>query len=121
MTILFALLFFLLPGQVLPQQAPPQAFNVNCAGCHGEDARGTAKGVGLAANPRVAAQSAEQLRARYYRDALCPCGHYFDVVIRYRSRYYDKIRTLDMHRVMSGICLSTDGTQFLEHRIRSHV
>jgi PQQ-dependent dehydrogenase (methanol/ethanol family) len=31
--------------------------------CHGEDARGTAKGPGLAMNPRVAGQSVEQLRA----------------------------------------------------------
>ena len=38
-------------------------FANRCAGCHGEDARGTAKGPGLAMNPRVAEQSAEQLRA----------------------------------------------------------
>ena len=39
-----------------------QAFANHCAGCHGEDARGTAKAPGLAMNPRVAEQSAEQLR-----------------------------------------------------------
>jgi len=40
-----------------------QLFTKHCAGCHGADARGSAKGPGLAANPRVAEQSADQLRA----------------------------------------------------------
>ena len=51
--IAFALLLFL---------SPQQLFNEHCASCHGEDARGTAKGPGLAMNPRVAQQSADQLR-----------------------------------------------------------
>ena len=49
-----------LTAQALFAQA---VFTNRCAGCHGEDARGTAKGPGLAMNPRVAEQSAEQLRA----------------------------------------------------------
>jgi PQQ-dependent dehydrogenase (methanol/ethanol family) len=57
--IVLALLFFLPPQQLLPQQL----FTGHCAACHGGDARGTAKGPGLAANPRVAEQSAEQLSA----------------------------------------------------------
>ena len=57
--IVFALFFLLSAQQLLPQQL----FANRCAGCHGEDARGTAKGPGLAMNPRVAGQSAEQLRA----------------------------------------------------------
>lgn len=45
------------------QQSPPQqAFATRCGGCHGEDGRGSAKGPGLAMNPRVAEQSVEQLR-----------------------------------------------------------
>jgi PQQ-dependent dehydrogenase (methanol/ethanol family) len=40
-----------------------QLFHHHCASCHGTDARGTAKGPGLPANPRVAEQSAAQLRA----------------------------------------------------------
>jgi PQQ-dependent dehydrogenase (methanol/ethanol family) len=40
-----------------------QVFQTKCAPCHGADARGTAQGPGLAMNPRVAAQSTEQLRA----------------------------------------------------------
>jgi len=52
--IAFALFLFL---------SSQQLFNQHCAACHGTDARGTAKGPGLAANPRVAQQSAEQLRA----------------------------------------------------------
>ena len=39
------------------------AFATHCAGCHGEDAGGTAKAPALAMNPRVAEQSAEQLRS----------------------------------------------------------
>ena len=46
------------------QQAPQQnAFATHCAGCHGDDAGGTAKAPALAMNPRVAEQSAEQLRS----------------------------------------------------------
>jgi PQQ-dependent dehydrogenase (methanol/ethanol family) len=52
--IVFALLLFL---------SAQQLFDHHCASCHGADARGTAKGPGLATNPRVAEQSAEQLRA----------------------------------------------------------
>jgi PQQ-dependent dehydrogenase (methanol/ethanol family) len=52
--IAFALFLFL---------SSEQLFHEHCAGCHGADARGTAKGPALAANPRIAEQSAEQLRA----------------------------------------------------------
>ena len=45
------------------QLAAQQPFARLCATCHGEDARGTARGPGLAMNPRVAEQSVEQLRA----------------------------------------------------------
>ena len=62
--ILTALLLFLLPQQLLPQQTMPrQTFTTNCAGCHGEDGRGTSKGPSLAMNQRIAEQSAEQLSA----------------------------------------------------------
>jgi PQQ-dependent dehydrogenase (methanol/ethanol family) len=40
-----------------------EPFAQHCAGCHGTDARGTSQGPGLAANPRVAEQSPDQLRA----------------------------------------------------------
>ena len=53
-------LFLLLAARPLLAQQP---FTSHCAGCHGEDARGTAQGPGLALNPRVAEQTAEQLRA----------------------------------------------------------
>src|ERR1700690_1573583 len=56
----FLALLLLLTDQSL---FPQQSFASRCAACHGEDARGTAKGPGLAMNPRVAEQSAEQLRA----------------------------------------------------------
>ena len=59
MVFVCALIFFISTQAMLSQQL----FATHCAGCHGEDARGTAKGPGLAFNPRVAEQSAEQLRA----------------------------------------------------------
>jgi PQQ-dependent dehydrogenase (methanol/ethanol family) len=63
-----ALLAFLLPLPVFCQQAqPPKAFQRNCTGCHGDDARGTAQGPALAMNPRVGAQSADQLDAYLQR------------------------------------------------------
>ena len=57
--IVLALLLLLSVQPLLSQQL----FASRCAACHGEDARGTAKGPGLAMNPRVAEQSVEQLRA----------------------------------------------------------
>ena len=57
--ILAALLILLTAQKLLPQQS----FTTRCGGCHGEDARGTPKGPGLAMNPRVAQQSIEELRA----------------------------------------------------------
>ncbi len=53
-------------AQRLTQQqtlATQKVFATNCSGCHGEDARGTAKGPSLAMNPRVAEQTAGQLSA----------------------------------------------------------
>lgn len=43
-------------------QAPP-IFAAQCAGCHGDAGQGTAKGPALAANVRIAQQSAEELTA----------------------------------------------------------
>ncbi len=58
------LFLLLLPTQLLSQQSSSQVlFQKNCAGCHGEDARGTAKAPGLAMNQRVAGQTPEQLSA----------------------------------------------------------
>ena len=57
--ILFIILLLLSVPQLLSQPL----FVTHCGACHGEDARGTAKGPGLAMNPRVAAQSVDQLRA----------------------------------------------------------
>jgi PQQ-dependent dehydrogenase (methanol/ethanol family) len=56
-----AFFFFFLPQLLLAQQSP--LFQKNCAGCHGEDARGSAKAPGLAMNQRVAGQTPEQLSA----------------------------------------------------------
>lgn len=40
-----------------------QVYATRCAACHGEEARGTANGPGLAMNPRVAERTPDQLRA----------------------------------------------------------
>jgi PQQ-dependent dehydrogenase (methanol/ethanol family) len=63
--MVFVLLLLLLPQQLRSQPLVGQQelFTKNCAACHGEDARGTSKGPGLTLNPRVAEQSAEQLRS----------------------------------------------------------
>ena len=58
-SVIFALLFLL----TVPPLFAQQPFDKRCAGCHGDDARGTAQGPGLAMNQRVAEQSTEQLRA----------------------------------------------------------
>ncbi|HLH19360.1 MAG TPA: PQQ-binding-like beta-propeller repeat protein [Bryobacteraceae bacterium] len=55
----FLVSFFLLGVPLLAQQQ----FLQHCAGCHGEDARGTGQGPGLANNPRIAAKTVAQLRA----------------------------------------------------------
>ncbi|HEY3837059.1 MAG TPA: PQQ-binding-like beta-propeller repeat protein [Bryobacteraceae bacterium] len=52
-------LVFLLAGPLLAQSQ----FAEYCSGCHGADAHGSAKAPGLANDPRIAAQSADQLRA----------------------------------------------------------
>jgi PQQ-dependent dehydrogenase (methanol/ethanol family) len=54
-------LLLLLLTQPLISQQSPELFARNCAGCHGENARGTAKAPGLEMNPRVAEQSVDQL------------------------------------------------------------
>ena len=50
-------------GSSSPQVQPPAVFALQCAGCHGEEGLGTAKGPALAMNQRVAEQSANQLAA----------------------------------------------------------
>lgn len=57
--IVLALLVLLSSQQLFSQDL----FVSRCATCHGTEARGTAKGPGLANNPRVAQQSVEQLHA----------------------------------------------------------
>jgi len=58
-SVVFALLLIVFIRPLLAQEA----FTRHCASCHGEEARGTAQGPGLAMNPRVAEQSVEQLQA----------------------------------------------------------
>jgi cytochrome c553 len=43
----------LLLTPLLPANTGPVVFAGHCAGCHGSDARGSGKGPGLAANPRL--------------------------------------------------------------------
>ena len=55
-----------------------EVFQERCAGCHGRDARGGGKGPGLAANPRLAGESAAQLRviiARGFPASGMPAMH----------------------------------------------
>jgi PQQ-dependent dehydrogenase (methanol/ethanol family) len=60
----FGPVLFFLPQLLVSQNAPTdQLFRRNCAACHGDDARGSAQGPGVANNPRVAEQSEIVLRA----------------------------------------------------------
>jgi PQQ-dependent dehydrogenase (methanol/ethanol family) len=52
----------LLSVPLLPAASGPQVFARHCAGCHGSDARGSGKAPGLAANPRLAGRSEDDLR-----------------------------------------------------------
>ena len=54
-------------GSSSPQAQAPALFALQCAGCHGEEGLGTAKGPALAMNQRVAEQSADQLAAYLQR------------------------------------------------------
>ncbi|MFN7995950.1 MAG: PQQ-binding-like beta-propeller repeat protein [Bryobacteraceae bacterium] len=54
---------FLLCLPLLAATEGKEVFASRCAGCHGQDARGTGKGPGLAANPHLAGHSREQLRS----------------------------------------------------------
>jgi PQQ-dependent dehydrogenase (methanol/ethanol family) len=54
-------------GSSSPQAQAPAVFALQCAGCHGEEGLGTAKGPALAMNQRVAEQSADQLAAYLQR------------------------------------------------------
>ncbi len=56
-----ALAVLLIPAAPPLLSAPPPAFSAHCAGCHGSEARGSAKAPGLAMNPRVAQLSPAQL------------------------------------------------------------
>jgi PQQ-dependent dehydrogenase (methanol/ethanol family) len=58
-TVVILLALSALSAQPAP---PPPTFIARCATCHGDEARGTARGPGLRMNSRVAAQSLEQLR-----------------------------------------------------------
>jgi len=46
-------------GTPSPQLQAPAVFAIQCAGCHGEEGRGTAQGPALAMNQRLAEQSAD--------------------------------------------------------------
>jgi len=52
----------LLFAPLLAASSGIEVFAGHCAGCHGSSARGSGKGPGLIANPRLAGQSIEQLR-----------------------------------------------------------
>ena len=43
------------------QVSPEQLFATRCGACHGDDAHGSGQGPGLAMNPRIAEQSADEL------------------------------------------------------------
>ena len=58
----YRLVVSLLLAPLLAASGGTEVFAGHCAGCHGSDARGSGKGPGLAASPRLTGQSSEQLR-----------------------------------------------------------
>lgn len=80
--------------------SPEQLFNTYCATCHGTDAHGTAKGPGLAANPRVAEQSIEELAA-FLEQGNIAAGmpSFADLATKDRTSLAKYLRVLNMGTV----------------------
>lgn len=88
-----------------------QLFHIHCATCHGEDAIGTAKAPGLAANPRVAEQSEEQLRAFLERGNVgAGMPSFVDLPAKDLSELANYLRVLNMGTIM-GPMAGTEPTR----------
>jgi PQQ-dependent dehydrogenase (methanol/ethanol family) len=100
--IAFALLLFL---------SAEQLFDHHCASCHGADARGTAKGPGLATNPRIAQQSAEQVRAFLERGNIAGgMPSFADLSAKDLMALAEYLRVLNMGTI-TGPMTSTEPTR----------
>jgi glucose dehydrogenase len=97
-TIVLALLLY------AQQTTPQQLFNKTCAGCHGEDARGTSKGPGLAMNARVAEQSPDQLRAYLERgNTAAGMPSFADLPAGDRTALANYLRRLNADTILAPI------------------
>jgi PQQ-dependent dehydrogenase (methanol/ethanol family) len=105
MALLFALLLFLLPRQLASQQVQPQqVFNVNCAGCHGEEGRGSGKGPALTMNQRVAEQTPEQLGAYLERgDVAAGMPAFADLSADQRTALARYLRRLNVETILAPV------------------
>src|ERR1700722_2439138 len=112
MMILFVLMLFLLPEQLLAQQPQPeQLFSENCAGCHGDQGRGSAKGPALTMNQRVAEQSAEQLGAYLERGNIAAgMPSFSDLSADYRTAIVRYLRRLNVETII-GPAASPESTR----------
>ncbi len=101
------LIFFLAQARSAPQQTTPQAFTANCAGCHGDDARGTAKAPGLAMNQRIAGQSVEQLAA-YIRQGNVAAGmpSFSDLPVEVRDGLALYLRSVNVETIVAPVTRS---------------
>lgn len=101
-------LLFLLPLFLFAQQpAPRQLFEKNCASCHGEDARGSAQGPGLAMNPRVAEQTAEQLRTFLERgNVAAGMPSFADLPVADRTALAGYLRSINADTILRPITAS---------------
>ena len=83
-------------------------FEANCAGCHGEDGRGTGKAPAVAMNPRVAEQSVEQLGA-YLQSGNVAAGmpSFSDLSAENRTALARHLRRLNVETIVGPATEST--------------
>jgi PQQ-dependent dehydrogenase (methanol/ethanol family) len=101
-------LLLLLPPQLFAQQpTAQQLFHSNCASCHGEDARGSAQGPGLAMNPRVAEQTADQLRTFLERgNVAAGMPSFADLPVADRTALAGFLRSINADTILRPITAS---------------
>jgi PQQ-dependent dehydrogenase (methanol/ethanol family) len=114
----------LLFAALLAGSSGPTVFADHCAACHGSDARGSGKGPGLAASPRLTNQSADGLRAiiqRGFPDSGMPpfelpaeeldavAGYIHDLNVGVRPAAADPSHRVTWHDPQPGDWLTYNG------------
>jgi PQQ-dependent dehydrogenase (methanol/ethanol family) len=91
-----------------PQLQPPSVFAAQCAACHGDEGRGTAKGPALAMNPRVAEQSDEQLAAYLQRgNVAAGMPSFADLTPNDRASLVRYVKRLNVDTITKPVVIET--------------